>query len=175
MAMEFERIGYINAFVCKQCQWMTMTVNLNNGKTAEVIGCNNRDQNVVDGVIDTSDGFEAGSAMNPHLAINMGYNPMPGWFSMVKEKSVNIQEGTTDVQEQMRMWVERVWIRPTKDYIKKIAKNDEVYQHILSNCRSGGLLLCDISANYDRAEPFTNYGADPEETQAYLDSIYGKE
>ena len=174
MGMQFERIGYINSFICKYCNWMTVTTNLNNGTTSEVIGCNNRDQGIIDGIsVEKASPFEEGSKEHPHLAVNMGYNPVPGWFQEVSERTVNINEGTNETQKAMRMWTERVWIRPTPRHILLVSRGDkEVYDHIYKNCKLGHLLLADIASNFERAEPFVNYGRDQEETQAYLDSIY---
>ena len=174
MAMEFERIGYVNSFVCKYCKWMTVTVNLNNGTTSPAIGCNNIDQGIIDGIsVEKASPFDEGSAEHPHIAVNMGYNPMPGWFQEVSERTVNINAGSNDTEKAMRMWAERVWIRPTVRHIENVTNGDQkLYDHIYKNCKKGHLLLADMGSDFDRAEPFTGYGRDQEETQAYLDSIY---
>ncbi len=174
MSMHFERIGYVNSFICKYCNWMTVTTNLNNGITSDVIGCNNADQGIIDGLsVEKASPFEEGSEEHPHLAVNMGYNPVPGWFQEVTERTVNIQKGETETNKAMRMWTERVWIRPTVRHIKNVTEdNPELFIHIYKNCKKGHLLLADIASDFQRAQPFVDYGRDQEETQAYLDSIY---
>jgi hypothetical protein len=153
---------------------MTVTTNLNNGITSDVIGCNNADQGIIDGLsVEKASPFEEGSEEHPHLAVNMGYNPVPGWFQEVRERTVNIQKGETETNKAMRMWTERVWIRPTVRHIKNVTEgNPELFIHIYKNCKKGHLLLADIASDFQRAAPFVDYGRDQKETQAYLDSIY---
>lgn len=171
---EYEPIGYINTFVCQKCNWTTLTINLNNGVTSKVIGCNNKDQSVTDGILDTAMGKEEGSPQNPHIAASFDYNPMPCWFREITYSELDVKKGVVEKVPKMRMMVERVWIRPTLKHIEMMTKgDDDKYDAILAVCRDGGLVLSDMASNWDRAEPFARYGRDEKETRNYLDDIYG--
>lgn len=170
----YEPIGHINSFICRHCKWMTITINLNSGVTSDIIGCNNPDQNVVDGIIDTSLGTEEGSPSNPHIAHSFNYDPIPGWFQNIAYKQMNVETAEIETIDKMRMWVERAWIRPTLAHIRMMAKDDEEkYDGILAGCLDGALVLTDLKSNWDRAEPFARYGRDESMTRAYLNDIYG--
>lgn len=173
--MEFERIGYVNSFVCKHCGWMTVTMNLNNGVTCSVIGCQGKDletgRKVTDGIIEGADPIAPGGSNNPHLALNMEYIPQLAWFVDMPIKRVNLESAEVEEYTLPRMVIDKLWIRPTIGHIKRVFPRDN-QQEIIDMCRDGGLVLTDMASNWERCEPYADYGKDEKVTREYLVEMF---